>query len=552
MPLNMNTVGTGIGIGGNSGGESLYGTPEIKTIDNSKFFDISSAKIYKKISTLAGGRILSIGIDDSGNIYTYTPFSKAIYRKSMIVNTNNTMSSGLSSTAIISSSNYFSTAIKIDNYIYYAENDYSNCASPHAKLFRRDIKSGQTTQILPEFLTYYNNEPSSGTIIILSYSHTMIDNCAYILFMTASTSYATNSYKFTVVKDDLVKGALVIATSSTRTELTGVSSGFNGKYGTNGTGLERLYMRNSENLGISKVTIDSEYVSLYFSNLYMHNDSCSGTTTGSISSKSFDMVNDNWRLQIGISTNTAVLTLLASTTIDSGTIGNAIWQSPMSNGTAFLATTCNESEYGSYSGDFYYASYFKNIYIMHNKETIDITKVSNVDGEEMKSFYDKYDSSNITTELIYYPCKYRDVLLVTTNSETYPYPIDLTKTSTDTESIYTQVTWMFEAGDSIICDAGILSVSHADSTSPVNSASYQISSSGVYTFKLNTGSGGEQSSFIIKSKNGGIVCPGITFVDATHVSGYFIKGLKINGTKITTTGYQTVTGTFNGRVTISK
>ena len=71
-------------------------------------------------------------------------------------------------------------------------------------------------------------------------------------------------------------------------------------------------------------------------------------------------------------------------------------------------------------------------------------------------------------------------------------------------------------------------------------------------FRIKLKTAGEQSSFIIKTSGGAIVCPGIKFVDNTHISGYFIKGLKINGTEITTSGYQTVTGTFNGRVTISK
>lgn len=561
MPLNMNTVGTGTGIGGGSGNEeSVYGSPSTEIVDNSTKFDISSVKVGKSIKTIYPP-IYSVFGHDSTYMYQISNDNcHAIYRVQMKVNTNNQFDeSSHTSTAIIQSSSYmYGSAVIVGKYIYYTEN-HGSSFSAYSYLYKYNIETGTKTKLLEkslgEILGWSTSTASSGMCDIFSYSHVELDGSTYIVFLCKNSSYSSNqSYQVIFIRDNPSSGCSVIGYSQSSSTLT-LSTASNTM--TQGTGFKRVYSANNQNMGIVDVVDDGEYYNVYFGNLYMYNEYYN---YGSLWSTSFDMYRDNWKMQIGKTTNTVALTQVSSTKIETMKASNTIKQLQYSypQGTTVYITAGDEVEY--VNTDIYYGGYFGNVYVHHEgKNSYDIMKVANRDISEISTRDDgKFESNSTTAMWALYPCQYRDILIITYayNDDganwSYVYPIDFTKTSVDTDGAYTKVTWMFNKGDTVICDNGIISYTYNGTTTSVNTTRYRITTAGTYEFKLKLKTAGEQSSFIIQTSGGAIVCPGIKFVDDTHISGYFIKGLKINGTKITTTGYQTVTGTFNGRVTISK
>lgn len=557
MPLNMNTVGTGSGIGGGSGnGESIYGSPDTTIIDNSTKFNISSVKVGKSIKTIYSSILNVIGNDGT---YMYDNYQAKLTRHKMTVNTNNTFDdSGYTQTVLISDNCY--GAVIVDKYIYYA-----NDGSANTYLYKYNIETGTSTKLLNtsfgSTLNWSTSYQNSGSSELFAYSHIMLDGSVYLVYMCKSSTYSDNqTYQIILVKDDPSSGCSVIGYSQSNSTLTFSWAKTNWvSTSTSKSGFDRVWSANNQNMGIVNVVDDGEYYNIYFGNLYMYLD---GYTYGSIRSRTFDLYRDKWKMQIGKTTHTVALTQISSDKLDSMKAANTIRQLPYSypRGTTVFITVGDEIEYVNTS--IYYSGYFGNVYVYHDdKDSYDITKVTNRDISEITSRDDgKFESNSTTATWALYPCKYRDILIIVYryNSDddadywSYVYPIDFTKTSSDTDGVYTKVTWMFNKGDIIICDSGIISYIYNGSSVSVNSNKFQITTSGTYEFRLKLKTAGEQSSFIIQTSGGAIVCPGIKFVDDTHVSGYFIKGLKINGTEITTTGYQTVTGTFNGRVTISK
>nr|DAJ71357.1 MAG TPA: hypothetical protein [Caudoviricetes sp.] len=558
MPLNMNTIGTGTGIGGGSGnGESVYGSPDTAIINNSTKFNMSTVKVGKSIKTIYSPIYNVIGNDGT---YMYDNYSAKLTRHKMTVNTNNTFDdSGYTTTVLISGNCY--GAVMVDKYIYYL-----NDSSANTCLYKYNIETGTRTQLLntsfDTTLNWSTSYQNNGGSELFSYSHIMLDGSVYFVYMCKSSTYSSDQeYQVLLVRDNPSSGCSVIGYSQSNSTLNFSNAGTTwSNTSTSNKGFDRVWAANNENIGIVNIVDDGEYYNVYFGNLYMYLD---GYTYGSLWNRTFALYRDKWKMQIGKSTHTVALTQVSSDKLDSVKASNTIKCLPYSypRGTTLYITAGDEIEYVSTS--IYYGGYFGNVYVYHDeKDSYDITKITSRDISEMTSHDDdgKFESNSTTATWAVYPCKYRDILIITYkyNSDndasnwSYVYPIDFTKTLAGTDGVYTKVTWMFNKGDTIICDSGILSYTYNSTTKSVNNTSYRVTTAGLYEFRLKLKTAGEQSSFIIKTSGGAIVCPGIKFVDNTHISGYFIKGLKINGTEITTSGYQTVTGTFNGRVTISK
>lgn len=553
MPLNMNTVGTGAGIGGGSGnGESVYGSPTIAMVDNSSKIKMNSMKIYDSIKHNYG-RIYAFAHDDK---YLYSINEQSMNRRQMIVNTNNTYDeNGDVQTQLFGSSNYYySNTAMIEHYIYFTEHHYGNSrTSPYAYFYRYDIKSGAKTQLLSDTFASIMNISNGAYLDLFAYTNVPIDGNKYFLFITKTDTYSSNlDYRCLLIKDNPSTGCSVVTYSQySSTVSLGVT--YPSSYSTTDSGLKRIYGNNNQNMGIVSVVDDNEFYNIDFANLYMFN---SNYINGTLAyGTTFAMTRDNWRIQIGKTTHTVSITQVSSTKIDTIKSANAIIRQDVTypKGTTMYITA--GWEYENVNTSIYYGGYFRDVYTYYEgKDSYTLTKLDNLDIGDIADSRGKFESESFF-DLIYYPCQYRDIFIIEYGNDeyySYIYPVDIEKTALDTDGAYTKVSWMFNKGDTVICDSGIISYTYNGTTTSVNTTSYRITSAGTYEFKLKLKTAGEQSSFIIQTSGGAIVCPGIKFVDDTHISGYFIKGLKINGTKITTTGYQTVTGTFNGRVTISK
>lgn len=117
------------------------------------------------------------------------------------------------------------------------------------------------------------------------------------------------------------------------------------------------------------------------------------------------------------------------------------------------------------------------------------------------------------------------------------------------------ITGNFVTGDTIYSDDGIISVTYPDGTESSNITNVNkvsITTPGEYTFITHSSTAYTRPSFVVQTKSGSIMHLDIKQINDTDISGYFSKGMRINGTEITTSGYQVVQNVIsNNRLMIS-
>ena len=107
-----------------------------------------------------------------------------------------------------------------------------------------------------------------------------------------------------------------------------------------------------------------------------------------------------------------------------------------------------------------------------------------------------------------------------------------------------------ESGDTIRCDDGIISVTVNDKTTTVNKTTHKVTSSGLYTIITNVSDAYAFPSIVILDKNGNIVYVRYDDISDTAIDGYFLKGMKVNGVVVPKSAKASYTNE-NGRFSIS-
>ena len=108
------------------------------------------------------------------------------------------------------------------------------------------------------------------------------------------------------------------------------------------------------------------------------------------------------------------------------------------------------------------------------------------------------------------------------------------------DSRYT-ISMYLNAGDTCRCNCGIVDVDYNNSTISVNSTKYVIPQNGKYTFTCKVHDAYKRPGFIVQSKDGCILNLRIKYDDVNGcVTGYFQKGMTVNGVTVQDDGYTSV------------
>lgn len=530
MPLNMNTVGTGNGIGGNTGTDTVVSNYSSKFIDHSQVIDMSSVTF----GTTTLGTVNGVGscIGNYGD-YFYGTMNYSnnwyIYRYQLPINTNNTTNpSKLTATEIVHED---TSGCHIINGCMYYSTEADNFLSGY--LYKLNLKNNATapTKVLPNKLnTYYDDVTKDVSWGLFASSSKKINNSNYLLYTQDATSTGYFPKKrLTLIEDNDITGAKVIITSVGADIAPSVSYGYD-----HHSGLVRLY--HSTNLGIYNVEIGTEYVDIYTCMSYVASENGPGVLF-------FDKV------LIRISKESKVLTL---TLISSDKVHT---QGSSDDTTTFpirISSETSETQIvltSVYSNDNYY--FARGLLAqMTNNPTFKLLNIT-------PSYYKVYNSADFPlnnnvgcSDILYYQGSYQPALLFwRTDSSLDVGTIDM-DASASVKCIENIVTIYLYKGDIIRSDSGIKSYKLNGHTTNVDSTSLKISNNGLY--EIHVEATGIYPECIVYTKEGTILGCGIKFIDDTHITGYFNKGMSVNGVKTTKSGYQTIAGTFNGRVTISK
>ena len=121
--------------------------------------------------------------------------------------------------------------------------------------------------------------------------------------------------------------------------------------------------------------------------------------------------------------------------------------------------------------------------------------------------------------------------------------IALVSTSKYQGSVYTVSVYLLK-DDEVSCNAGIIEYKFNTTTSTLNNVTkFKIPQNGYYEFHTRTYDDGNKPDFIIKNKKG-MACHFGIEEKGNDISGYFQKGMKINGVLITKNGYQLIPNVF--------
>ena len=537
MPLNMNTVGTGNGIGAGSGKETVISSYETTAIDHSTVLDVSSVTFTNKYMTKLYATTWLIGHDESYYYSYYGNYNGGykLYKHQLTINTNNTTdSSNLKTTQIHDAT---SDPVIVNGDLYFLTNLTS--ASLSGELYKFNADKTIPTKIIQKNLdTYYNNHISSGYNWYIT-SARKINNSNYILYIHEAEEYGYyKKDRFTLIEDNMTTGASVIITSMPY-QLTS-SDGLNYE----NTGLVRF--RYSNIFGIYDVRYSDEYVDIYVCCTYMG-------VIGPDYAESvwMNMYFDKVLIRISKSTKVASLTLISSDKIiDNKQIGYDAYNFPLSyptSETQMVITKAYNHNNNECTGD---------ALIAHITDNPSMKLIENVHPKYSESVYDSEfpngGSDSRVSTIMYYPCSYAPAIFYGTGSDdgTYVSPISL-EMSSAIKNIERITTLSLHKGDLVKSDGNITKYICNGTETTINSTTVNIPTDGMYEFHVESRSN-EDPECIVYTKEGTIIGCDITFIDDTHIAGYFNKGMRVNGVKTTKSGYQTLTGTFNGRVTISK
>lgn len=133
------------------------------------------------------------------------------------------------------------------------------------------------------------------------------------------------------------------------------------------------------------------------------------------------------------------------------------------------------------------------------------------------------------------------------------YPITFDAELNPSESSF-QVTVPLLSGDTVYCNAGIISFTDSDgSSTDLNGVtSYTITTDDTYTFTTHVYSTYEQPEFIIQTNDGYLLNTRASLVNNNDLGCYVSAGMKVNGEPVDENGYNLIEDAFsNGRVVIS-
>ena len=540
MPLNMNTVGTGTGITGSSSDKIAIANIKSKTIDHSQVLEASRVTF----STNAMGSIPKAGYF-VGNHGTYfysripntTKYYYDIYRNQIPINSNSTTNvSKFTKTKIVDKTAAFPTIL--NGCLYYNTGSYNF----DGYLYKMNLDGdGSSTQLIPNKLgSYYSPVYVNTWPTVFATSYKTINNSSYILYQHDTPTSSDCSYpssRFTLIEDNETTGGSVVITSQPA-DLNHQGHGLL----SSSTGLTRFI--SAHTLGIYDINIDEEFVNVYICTSYT-------TSTGKI-------FIDKVLMKISKDTCVLTLTLISSDVVadkvKSTGFMDIITISSKTSETQLIVSEVRDMSYSSSGSEYIY--YFDSVVLVNMSEdpsykvlTVTPNYSTNKTSANFPSNTGKYDSITIDA-LSYYQGSYRPVLFYWNTNQLLTIgdvDADLISLSKNIERV---VTIYLYSGDVVGSDSTIVSYEYNGELVSVNLNKLKIVNDGVYTFHIE--SDVTDPECIIYTKEGTILGCNITFIDDTHISGYFSKGMMINGVKTTSSGYQTITGTFNGRVSISK
>ena len=129
------------------------------------------------------------------------------------------------------------------------------------------------------------------------------------------------------------------------------------------------------------------------------------------------------------------------------------------------------------------------------------------------------------------------------------YSIDISSTYNSTKARYMNQVYL-EVGDTVYCDDGIISVRTGSSITQVNVKTYKVTTAGDYEIITKVADAYTFPSFVITDKNGNIIYVRADKTSDTTINGYFLKGMKVNDSVVSSSAKQVYTNN-HGRFKIS-
>lgn len=542
MPLNMNTVGTGTGISSGGTGNTVNALITKTLVADSADIDVVNFNMASSyIATYrTDGAYGFVGRD---NTYYYNWHSGDIYRTKLIINSNNTCNPETNVRTQVTTSNVSSPILVcMVNGLIYMVDSSTNI------LYRLNTSTNALTQIMSSaFPSSFINRRNA---YLFARSRRHINGSNYMLYTSTDTWYGNSDpWYFMMVKDPISSNASIAVQTTVGYTFT------SGSYMK--TGIERLNSNNTI-LGIYDVQESTEYIDVYIANIYASGASYSDDSQYDRAQyTTFDETFDTLLFRFGKETGVLTTTLLNSTKVATGKYGQEFLVNPLSyptDNTLLVLSISRQSTYEDSSSSTIYFYYYGAAYTVQMEKTPVVKMVTSslAAGDSMPFGSDAYKYLN---DLVYYPCSYAPVFLAhryssDSGSETLVIPVSIGIDTTNTVSEFTMSIYLCK-GDVVKSDSKISSYTLNGHTTNVNNTSLTVSTNGKYTIHVSC-TGDVYPDCVVYTNDGSILGCDIEFVDDTHITGYFNKGMTINGVKTTSSGYQTITGTFNGRVSISK
>lgn len=541
----MNTVGTGTGsgIGGSSGGE-LVQSPNSSTLVTQAYTnDIKSINFttndisydaYKEYSTqyirtsvMYHGNLYTIGGSDINKpiLYMYTldyvDDTPIIHRTSIDTNLNLSVQ--------------FTSLIQLGEYLYFITNNYGHVTPRgYITIYRYD---GSTfTEIFNEFDAFtkffgaanmdYPYEYMRSSLLVYPICSTSDDiRCVMELYGNYDSTPYYGCYSIFSVDDH---GFHVIKAYTMRNINT--------------------YLVPYNDINTALMTSDDTYT------LYIKN-------TGFIAEE---------RIQINFSltqesTNSNKLYTKSFTTLSSKTVVTD----------AKITTATCDTRFVRVS----YPTYDTHLLACMKKPRSGSTSANYTIGHwlQLKFANNIWNSSEIsatvnnltTTNIFNHPAQYFDIFVNTNTVKPYIWVrlsyynadiaiqntfiefkyIDWDATYDSSDSRYVHQVYL-EVGDTVHCDDGIISVRTGSNTTQVNAKTYKVTTAGDYEIITKVADAYTFPSFVITDKNGNIIYVRADKTSDTTINGYFLKGMKVNDSVVSSSTKQVYTNN-HGRFKIS-
>lgn len=547
MPLNMNTVGTGTGSGiGGSSGRELVQSPNSSTLVTQAYAnDIKSinfttngisydayeewATQYIRTSVMYRGNLYAIGGPDINKPILY------MYTLDYVDDTPIIHRTSIDTTGKLNLSTQFTSLVQLGEYLYFITNNYA--------------------YVTPKgFITIYRYDGSTFTEIFNRYD-------AFTEFFGA----ANMDYPYEYMRSSLLVYPICSASDDVRCVME-----LYGNYdNTNYYGCYSIFNVDDDGFHVIKA-YTMRNISTY---LVPYNDINTALMTSddtyTVYIKNTGFIAEE-RMQINFSltqesTNSNKLYTKSFTTLSSKTVVTDPKITTAKCDTRFVRVSyptydtyllaCmtkpqTSSTFANYKiGHWLQLKFANNIWNSSEiSATVDNSTTTNIFNHPAQ-YFDIFVNTNTVKPYIWVRLSYYNSSIAIQNTFIEFKYIDWDAVYDSSDSRYVHQVYL-EVGDIVYCDDGIISVRTGSNTTQVNAKTYKVTVAGDYEIITKVADAYTFPSFVITDKNGNIVYVRADKTSDTTINGYFLKGMKVNDSVVSSSTKQVYTNK-HGRFKIS-